>query len=150
MLQGNSVKQEEASMNIYGGSPLPSVEKLSLNLGDPSSRAFQTTLRWIIFRIVEDNKGITFVQLKKLLRGEFGIDKKYVGPAVSSLTSAALLNGLTKWTNPKMKDIGADIGIHLFVRPSEAGDVFDEWRSRALSEFPELNSFVPPTIKRDR
>ena len=122
-----------------------SVEKLSFNLSsDPNGRAFSCTLRWIIFKIVEANKNITYVNLKKILRGEFGIDKQFMDTAISSLTSPMLLNGLSKWRNPRMEDVGPEIGIHLSVRTDS--DVFECWKETTLREFPELGSFVPPVI----
>lgn len=120
-----------------------SVEKISFNLsGDPTGRAFSCTLRWIIFKIVEANKNITYVNLKKILRGEFGIDKQYMDTAISSLTSPMLLNGISKWRNPRMKDVGPEIGIHLSAK--EESSVFEDWKAMTLREFPELESFVPP------
>lgn len=120
-----------------------SVEKISFNLSsDPNGRAFSCTLRWIIFKIVEANKNITYVNLKKILRGEFGIDKQYMDTAISSLTSPMLLNGLSKWRNPRMKDVGPEIGIHLFAK--NESEVFKDWKATTLREFPELESFVPP------
>lgn len=132
-------------------SVVSSVEKISFNLSsDPNGRAFSCTLRWIIFKIVEANDNITYVNLKKILRGEFGIDKQYLDTAISSLTSPMLLDGLSKWRNPRMKDVGPEIGIHLFAR--NESEVFKDWKATTLQEFPELESFTPPvaTVCRTR
>lgn len=120
--------------------------KVSANLASPvQSDEFQTTLRWIIYKIVEANKGCTYVELKKVLRGEYGIARHIIEPALSSLTSTTLLNGLTKWRNPRMKDAGAEIGIHLFVCKEES-DLFSVWRDLSLSKYPELCDFSAPII----
>ncbi len=120
------------------------IEKISTNLcADTQSKAFHTTLRWIIFKIVEANHGITYVQLKKILRGEYGIDKKFMDTAINSLTSRSLLNGLNKWRN---HNVGAEdtseVGIHLHVRRNS--EQFRIWSELSLVEFPELSFFSPP------
>lgn len=126
------------------------LEKLSFNLSrDPSTREFNCTLRWIIYRIVEANKGITYAKLKQILRGEYGVDKSVMDTTISSLTSPTLLNCLTKWRNPRMEDVGAEIGIHLYVRDQES-ETFTQWKNMVLKEFPELATFVAPVDSRNR
>lgn len=122
------------------------LERLIFNLSrDPESREFNCTLRWIIYEIVKANKGITYVQLKKILRGEYGIDKKLMDTAISSLTSTSLFNCLSKWRNPRMRDVGAEIGIHLSVREVES-ETFTLWKSQITAEFPELLQFRSPVL----
>ena len=122
------------------------LEKLSFNLsGDPNSREFNCTLRWIIYKIVEANKGITYVNLKKILRGEYGIDKRVMDTAISSLTSATLFNCITKWRNPKLIDVGEEVGIHLFVNETES-ETFTSWKAQIGQDFPELGEFRAPVL----
>lgn len=124
------------------------MEKISQHLcSDPTSHEFLTTLRWMIYRIVGANKGITYVQLKKILRGEYGINRPLMDTAISSLTSPTLLGGLTKWRNHRMQDSGSDIGIHLFVMRDETS-TFRCWREASLIRYPELESFNPPAKTR--
>jgi hypothetical protein len=126
------------------------VEKLSFNLSsDPSSREFQTTLRWLIYKIVEANPHITYVRLKKILHGEYGIDKRLVDTAISSLTSPTLFDCLTKWKNPRMDNVGAEIGIHLSVKESPSAQ-FQEWKLQILLEFPELQQLRAPVVPRNK
>lgn len=129
-----------------GFAQVRSLDKVSSNLASPrSSDMFQTTLRWLIYKIVEANKAITLVQLKKTLRHEYGIDRSVIDPAVSSLTSSSLLNGIKKWRNPRMREAGDDVGIHLFIH-AEQNATFSQWCDLATSKYPELVDFVAPTI----
>jgi len=122
------------------------LEKLIFNLSmDPNTREFNCTLRWLIYQIVKANKGITYVKLKQILRGEYGIDKKLMDTAISSMTSTSLFNCLTKWRNPRMKDVGAEVGIHLSVREVES-ETFTMWKTQITAEFPELSQFRAPVI----
>lgn len=124
------------------------MEKLSFLLSrSTDSRAFNCALRWIIYHIVEANRGITFVQLKKILRGEYGIDKRVLDTTISSLTSPTMFHSITKWRNPRMEEAGAEIGIHLSARPSE---LFNTWMTMTLRDFPELASFQPPRLPASR
>lgn len=124
---------------------MASRQKISANLSsDTSSPEFQSTLRWVIFKIVQANKGITFVRIKQIMRGEYGItDKRLLDAAISSMTSPTLLNCLTKWHNPRMKDAGTEIGIHLYARPDDCSSLRC-WLETTAEEFPELAHFVPP------
>lgn len=139
-----------AESDAHSAANVSSLEKLSFNLScSPNSRAFNCTLRWIIYKIVEANKGITYVQLKKILRGEFGIDRRLLDTTISSLTSPLLLNCLNKWRNPRTVSVGADVGIHLSVREN-LSETFTLWRDRVLAEFPELADFNPPVLPSNR
>lgn len=147
----------KVSMSYQCGAPndddyaqMRSLDRVSSNLASPrSSESFQTTLRWVIYKIVEANKGITLVQLKKLLRAEYGIDRSVIDPALAALTSSTLLNGIKKWRNPRMKDAGEDVGYHLFVH-AEQRPAFAMWCDFAANKHPELLGFVAPVLTNSR
>lgn len=123
------------------------LEKLSFNMSsDTASRCYQVTLRYVIYKIVSANKGITYVNLKKILHGEYGYDKRLLDAAINSLTSKNMFDGLDKWRNPKCQDVGAEIGIHLFAKETPSPR-FSSWIGEAEMEFPELKEFVAPVRK---
>lgn len=143
-----SLKKPPAHVAVQATSHVENMERISQHLcSDSASPEFQSTLRWIIYKIVATNKGITYVQLKKILRGEYGIDKRLLDTAISSLTSPTLLNGLKKWRNRRMQEVGSEIGIHLFLH-NEESDNFRQWRELTVKKYPELEFFTPPNINR--
>ncbi len=126
--------------NKLGDGDMPLMEKLAFNLSsDNSSREFNCTLRWMIYKIVEANNGITYAHLKKILRGEYGIDKRVVDIAISTLTSRTLFCAITKW---KAAHSVGEVGLHLYAKTDD-NQMFKQWMDATLAEFPELAVFKP-------
>lgn len=115
---------------------LEAKEKLSFNLLNPDSKAFNTTILFIVYKTIERNKSITLNQLKWLLNSEYMLANNRVEGATASLTSKNLFNCVSRWQPPRNTDT-----IHLRPR---ANAEFAKWLEQTLNEYPELAIFSPP------
>lgn len=117
------------------------LENLVSNLASQTnSRAFQSTLRYMLFRLIERNKGITLAKLKRYFVTTYMVDKKAVDAAIASLTASTLFDCVDKWQNPKCAHLGTEIGTHLFVKDTLPGP-FESWVASICREHPELMSY---------
>lgn len=116
------------------------VAKICSNLAETGDTRFNTLL-WVIYKIVECNSGVTYVKVKKHLATNYGIDKRTIQTVVAIMCREDV--GLLKrWRNPKMKDVGPDVGVHLFVKSEQPAVC----KIDQIGIKYELTNFKPPVL----
>lgn len=114
--------------------------KVCSNLSETGDTRFNT-LMWVVYKIVERNSGVTYVKVKKHLHLDYGIDKRTIQTVVAIMCREDM-GMLKRWRNPKMKDVGPDVGVHLFVKSDQ--NVLHKIDQIAIKY--ELTHFKPPVL----
>lgn len=113
-------------------------EKFSFNLLHPESKAFNTTVMFMVYKTIEANSGISFNRLKWLLNSELMLPVQIVEGTVATLTSRNLFNCVSRWQKPGSPE-------HVHLRPRDNAD-FTRWLDKAVTDYPELEIFNAPIL----